>query len=323
MRKLKKGGARARSAWGARRAPREARGARSAPRNCYRHGVHPVLFSAFGQTVHSYVAATVLGYLAGVGCGVWLGLKDGRPLRDMIDLAIVVVISALLGSKLFHTLFEARGHVLSDGSTARGIIDLLKDDPWHWARLFEAGYVFYGGVVGAVAMGWLFTVRRGIPEPGGLGDYGVPGLLFGTFVGRIGCFLGGCCYGVPTSLPWAVTFPPGHPSGSVPVHPVELYDSAFGLVGLVALALLYKKRRFAGEALCAYIVCYAVWRFCTETVRADTDRGLWFHGLVSTSQLVALASLPVTIYVWRRNLRLARAGKLRDPREPLPATDPA
>jgi phosphatidylglycerol:prolipoprotein diacylglycerol transferase len=284
--------------------------------------VHPTLFHAFGETISSYAVANFVGYGAGVAIGFWLGLKDGRSLRDLIDLGIVVVVSALLGSKLFHTLFEAKGHLLSDGSTAGGLLDLLKDDPWHWARLFEAGYVFYGGVLGAIGMAYLFTVRRRIPDKGSIGDYGVPGLLFGTFIGRMGCFLAGCCYGVPTSMPWAVTFPDDHPTHGVPVHPTELYDAAFGLVGIVAYALLYKKRRFGGETLCAYVVAYAAWRFSTEMFRADADRGVWFGDTLSTSQLVALATIPATIFFWRRALRLVRAGKLRKPSDPLPAEDP-
>ena len=281
--------------------------------------MQPTLFHVFGEAVNAYAAGSVVGYGAGVLLGVYYGLKDGRPLRDLLDLGLVVVLSALLGAKLFHTLFEASGHVLSDGTTAGGLVDLLKDDPWHWARLFEAGYVFYGGVVGGIVIPWIFAMRRGIPDKGSIGDYAVPGLLFGTFVGRIGCFLGGCCYGRATDVPWAVHFPASHESLGAGIHPVQLYDAAFGLVGLIAFLVLFRRRRFGGELFCAYVVAYAVFRFCTEMLRADADRGLWLGGLVSTSQLVALVMIPPTILIWRRALRLVRAGQLRKPTDPLPA----
>lgn len=285
--------------------------------------MQPTLFHVAGEAVSSYAAGSVVGYVAGVLFGFYYGLRDGRSLRDLVDIGLVVVLSALLGSKLFHTLFEARGHILSDGSAASGVVDLLKDDPWHWARLFEAGYVFYGGVVGGIVLTYLFTVRRGVVDKGSVGDYAVPGLLFGTFVGRIGCFLGGCCYGRATDLPWGVVFPDGHESNGHAVHPVQLYDAAFGLVGLVAFIVLYPRRRFGGEMFCAYVASYAAFRFCTEMFRADSDRGLWLGGLVSTSQLVALVTLPVTLFIWRRGLRLVREGKMRRPSEPLPLEDPA
>jgi phosphatidylglycerol---prolipoprotein diacylglyceryl transferase len=285
--------------------------------------MHPVLFTAFGEPVHAYAATSTLGYVVGVLFGLWLGRRDGRPLAELLELALVVVLAALLGSKLFHVLFEASGHRLSDGSRADGLLDLLKDDPWHWARLFEAGYVFYGGVVGAIVLGVLFCLRRGIPDLGAIGDYAVPGILFGTFVGRIGCFLAGCCYGVETAVPWAVSFPAGHPSGGTHVHPVQLYDAAYGLFGLALALFLYKRRRFGGELFLAYLGSYAIFRFATEMLRADSDRGLWLQGAISTSQLISLVMLPLVFAVWFRSLRLVRAGRMRKPREPLAPAGPA
>lgn len=283
----------------------------------------PVLFVAFGESVHSYSVLVALGAGLGVVWGMALGRRDGRAWRDLVDLAIVVIIGGFLGAKVFHTFFEAAGHELTTGATATGVVDLLADDPWHWARLFEPGYVFYGAVVGAFLLGWLLMVRRALPDMWSVGDYATPGLLTGIFLGRVGCFLGGCCYGRGTDAAWAVTFPAGHAVAGVPVHPVQLYDAAFGLAGLVALAFLYGKRRFGGEALCAFFACYALYRFSTELFRADADRGLWLGGLLSTSQLVALATLPVTLWAWRRGLRLVRAGRIRKPSDPLPAEDPA
>ncbi|OGQ26823.1 MAG: hypothetical protein A2138_14455, partial [Deltaproteobacteria bacterium RBG_16_71_12] len=199
--------------------------------------MRPVLFEAFGETVHSYPALVALATIVGVAVGLALGRKDGRTWRDLIDLAIVVVVGALLGAKVFHTVFEAEGHHLTDGRIAKGVVDLVTDDPWHWARLFEAGYVFYGAVLGAFLLGWLFMVRRALPDKWSVGDYATPSLLAGILLGRLGCFLGGCCYGRATDVPWAVTFPAGHAAAGVAVHPVQLYDAAFGLIGLVAIAL--------------------------------------------------------------------------------------
>lgn len=283
----------------------------------------PVLFEAFGQSVHSYSLLVGVAATVGVVWGMFLGRKDGRSWRDLFDLAIVVIVGGFLGAKVFHTLFEAAGHELTDGTTAKGVLDLLADDPWHWARLFEPGYVFYGAVVGAFFITWLFMVRRALPDRWSIGDYATPGLLAGVLIGRLGCFLGGCCYGRAADVPWAVTFPAGHAAAGVPVHPVQLYDAAFGAVGLVVLAWLYKKRRFGGEALCAFFASYALYRFSTELLRADADRGLWLGGLLSTSQLVALATLPPTLFAWRRGLQLVRAGRMRKPTDPLPAEDPA
>ncbi len=278
--------------------------------------VHPVLFTLFETRVHAYAFITTVAYVLGTIVGVTLAHKDGRGARDILDGSIAAVLGGLLGSKVFHVLFEAAGHQLSDGTIAKGVIDLVKDDPWHWARLFEPGYVFYGGMIGASLVMYVFCVRRAFPDKGAVGDYAMPGVLFGIFIGRIGCFLAGCCYGAPTTWAWGVRFPASHETHGTLVHPVQLLDSSFGLLALIAMALLWKKRRFSGEAMCAITACYAVFRFGTEMLRADGDRGVWLLSL-STSQIVALCTLPLVLFVWWRCLRLVRAGKLRDPRTPI------
>lgn len=256
-----------------------------------------------------YVAATAAGYTLGVLIGFVLGLRDGRHWRDLTELGVVIVISGVLGAKVFHTLFEAKGHVLPDGQIAEGLLDLLRADPWHWARLFEAGYVYYGGVLMAIGMGYLYLRRGGFTRIGAFGDYAAPGFALGIFVGRLGCYTAGCCYGSPTSLPWAVVFPHGHASGGVPIHPVQLYDAAFGLVAFLLVLILHQKRRFPGETFALLIAAYSVWRFVTEMFRADADRGLWLSGALSTSQLVSLVVLPVTLFIWYRERNKARASE--------------
>jgi phosphatidylglycerol:prolipoprotein diacylglycerol transferase len=263
--------------------------------------VHPELLG-----VNVYVATTVMGYAIAVAWGFWLGMRDQRDPRDLLELGLVVVLSAVLGAKIFHTLFEAQGHNLPDGTTATGLLDLIKADPWHWARLFESGYVFYGGVVVAIGFTYLYTVRAGLPDKGSIGDYAAPGLALGIAIGRTGCFLAGCCYGTETDVAWAVVFPVGHASGSVPIHPVQLYDVFFGLSAAAACVWYYPRRRFGGDLFGMLVMAYAAWRFGTEIFRGDGDRGVWFAGSLSTSQLVSLAVLPVTVFFWNRARKLAR-----------------
>jgi phosphatidylglycerol:prolipoprotein diacylglycerol transferase len=255
--------------------------------------------------------AVVSAYAVGVAVFLWRGRRDGRPLADLLDLSLVAVLGGLLGAKVFHTVFEARGHVLTDGTSARGAVDLLRDDPWHWARFFEAGHVFYGGaLVGGAAL-WLLATRRAVPVKAALFDAAVPGVLAGVLIGRVGCFLAGCCYGAAlppgsTLAAIGVRFPPDHPTHGALVHPVELYDAAFGAVGLAVLgvrALVQAPSSvawggFPGGAACVAAAAYAVHRFATEVWRADVDRGLWLGGALSTAQIVSLVVFPVAVVLW-------------------------
>jgi phosphatidylglycerol:prolipoprotein diacylglycerol transferase len=275
--------------------------------------VHPILFTAFGTAVPAYAASTVLAYALAVVIGIALGLKDGRDLRDLIEMGLVVVISAVLGAKVFHTVFEAKGHDLGDGRIAASVWELLAVDPWHWARLFEPGYAFYGGAVFGTGFAYLFAVRRELPNMGAFGDYAVPGFALAMAIGRVGCFLAGCCYGGPTTSSLGVVFPAGHPSHGVPVHPVQLYEALFCFSCFVASIALWRRRRFGGELFCAWVVAYAVWRLLIEFLRDDADRGMWLGGTLSTSQLVSLAALPVAVFFWVRALRRARRDVVASP----------
>lgn len=260
--------------------------------------MQPVLFEIAGVKVQAYVVATVLGYAVATGIGLWLGRKDGRDWRDLFDGAIVLVISAVMGAKLFHVLFEAEGHVLGGGQIAHSVWDLLRADPWHWARLFEPGYVFYGGVVVASLMVLLFVYRRAIEDPFAAGDYAAPGFALGIAIGRLGCYFAGCCFGVPTDVPWAVHFPASHATGGVGVHPTQLYDVAFGLVAFAACVWYWPRRKFGGDLFARLLVAYGTWRFLVEFFRGDGDRGVWLGGALSTSQLVSLTVVPITCAVW-------------------------
>lgn len=259
--------------------------------------MYETLFTLFGFEVNAYATITICGYGLGLAIGIYLGLKDGRAWRDMMDGGIVVVISAVFGAKLFHFLFESRGHALPDGRIAEGAWDVFLVDPWHWVRIFQPGYVFYGGVIVATLMGFLFAIRRGVEDPTSAGDYAAPGLALGIFFGRLGCLAAGCCYGSPTDVSWAISFPESHATAGSLIHPVQIYDATFGLLAFIGCLYFYKRRRFGGDLLAGILVFYALWRFVTEMFRADDDRGVWLLGL-STSQLVSLLLFPAGFAIW-------------------------
>lgn len=166
------------------------------------------------------------------------------------------------------------------------------------------GLVFYGAVPTGLLASYL--AARGFELPWlRLVDLSVPGIAAGHALGRVGCFLGGCCYGVPWDGPLAVTAthelsPAAHPP--VPRHPVQLYE-AVGLMMLAfAFAVVPARRIGDGGRALAYIALYAVLRFSMELLRGDTLRGVWALG-VSTSQLVSIACFAVALVlgvrVWR------------------------
>jgi len=135
-------------------------------------------------------------------------------------------------------------------------------------------------------------------------------VALGQAIGRLGCFAAGCCYGKVCDRPWAVTFHDAYATRAVgtplevPLHPTQLYESAAALLIFFGLLWLSGRKRFEGQVALVYLVFYAATRFVIEFYRGDAARGTVFHGLLSTSQfiaiLVAVAAGVLYPYLMRR-----------------------
>ena len=236
-------------------------------------------------------------FLAGL-IFIRLGVKDGRSFRLCFDAFGVAVIFAIFGAKIAHVLFESRGHRLSSGGIATGILDLLRDDPLHFMRILSPGYVFYGGLLFGVLALFAYLSFRQVSRPWAFADYAAPGIAVSILVGRFGCFMAGCCFGAPTDFVMSYTYKTGPLSELGPIHPVQLYDASFGLFALLFLFKWYDKKRADGQVFIGMMLCYSIWRFLTEFLRGDLGRGLYFGGLLSTSQLISLAVFSVCLVLW-------------------------
>jgi phosphatidylglycerol---prolipoprotein diacylglyceryl transferase len=116
-------------------------------------------------------------------------------------------------------------------------------------------------------------------------------------VGRLACFVGGCCFGKPTSLPWGVVFHDG-----IPRHPTQLYEAAFHASAAVFLAWTERRGLFRLQRIKFYLIAYLVYRFFTEFIRPEPVVAL---GLTAY-QWGALALLPVFAWLWHRDARAAQ-----------------
>ena len=151
-----------------------------------------------------------------------------------------------------------------------------------WSRPVETlryGFVFYGGLLGALAAGWALCRRRGWDLLRVAGPFAAA-LPLGQAVGRVGCLLAGCCYGRPSALLGGGR------------HPAPLYEA------LLCLALFAWLRTQKRDLLLRYLVGYAMIRFSVEFFRGD-DRGGFLLGL-SPSQWLALATAATAAHFARR-----------------------
>jgi phosphatidylglycerol:prolipoprotein diacylglycerol transferase len=129
-----------------------------------------------------------------------------------------------------------------------------------------------------------------------------PYIALGHAFGRLGCFFAGCCYGAPCSGPVCITFNDPHslaPLG-VPLFPTQLMESGGDLIIFGALIFLRRYKTFDGQLFWLYPLFYSVLRFTVEFFRGDAVRGLYFGGLVSTSQIIAVFMFGFSLLMFRR-----------------------
>ncbi len=255
--------------------------------------MHPVLFEIRGWPVYSYGVLLAAAYLAGLQMAVVRARRAGLDGAKVMDFGIYLIIAALIGAKLMLVVVD---------------FNTFKQNPRELLSLARAGGVFYGGLIAAVGVG-LWLVKRYKLPVWTTGDLMAPGIALGHVIGRVGCLMAGCCYGRPTTVPWAVTFTNpdaatnvGTPLG-IPLHPTQLYDAGAELIILAALLATERRgRTFPGRTFWLYLLLYAISRFIIEFFRGD-DRGMVFN-VLSTSQVVAAAIVPISLFMlWRLRAR--------------------
>lgn len=258
--------------------------------------MHPVLFELpfVHLKVHSYGLLVALGFLAAMAWIRYQAPRAGLPAGKMLDLAFLMLLVALLGSRLAYLVVEWR-HFLKH--------------PGEIVQIWEGGLVFYGGLILCIPAAYYYTRRQGFAFLK-VADLFMPGVALGHALGRLGCFLAGCCYGKQCAVGawYAAIFPstPGSlaPAG-VPLFPTQLMEAASELIIFLLLAWKSRKKGFDGQILLLYLMAYAILRFGIEFLRGDRERGLYFNEAISFSQILSIllfvCALSVLLYRRRRS----------------------
>jgi phosphatidylglycerol---prolipoprotein diacylglyceryl transferase len=238
-------------------------------------------------TLHTYGVLLALAFVAGLWVASRQARRAGMDPAMVTDMAVYVLIAGLIGAKVALLFIEW---------------SYYSENPREIFSILQSGGVFYGGLLAAVPVAWWYTRRHNL-DPWATADVLAPGVVLGQAVGRLGCFAAGCCYGRPTSVPWAVTF--RNPLAArivgtpldVPLHPTQLYEAAATLLIFFVLLWLARHQRFRGQIVLTYVLLYSIARFVIEFYRGDAARGSVFGGMMSTSQLIA-AILIVAILLY-------------------------
>lgn len=245
--------------------------------------------------ISGYGLMIAVGLVASGLVGWRLVRRFALDMNDFLLLATYTVALGVAGAKIAYLALNA------------GRIQWSRIlEPAYLNMLLSGGFIFYGGVPFGLLGLWLAGRLHHIQVRPYL-RIGVPLLPLTHACGRVGCYLAGCCFGIPYDGPFAVTYrtSAGAPVG-VPLFPVQLLEAALVLAIAGLLLALCLRRWRELPLLGLYLGLYGVVRFCLEYLRYDAERGrfLWF----STSQWVSIVMVTAAA-----GLLASQRGKLRLP----------
>lgn len=257
--------------------------------------MRPFLFPETFLETPTYFVLYLFGFLGAILLMIHLTKRyELNPVRA-IDLGLVSFLGGFFGSRLFHIVIEAPSYYL--------------DHPIRIFYFWQGGFVLYGGLIVGVITGVAF-LKYFKEDVWKWADLCAAPLLLGIGIGRMGCLAAGCCYGRPTDWWWGLVF--SDPRSAAPLHrllhPTQLLEALFCmlLAGAVVLFVRHPLKKPGGIFLLS-LSAYAVFRFFNEYLRGDFERGVYFGGQFSTSQLISLVSiLGIWILILWRYLRIRR-----------------
>src|SRR6266545_3520759 len=159
----------------------------------------PTPWGAF--PIYGYGLMMVIGFLLAVELAKFLARRRGIDPELFVNAALLALITGIIGARLSHVLENLPEYTRSDRSAAQNL--------WNMINIRSGGLSFYGGLILAFPVVVAYGIWKKVNIRTGM-DIVAPAITLGLAIGRIGCFLNGCCYGVecdPNKVPWAVSFP--------------------------------------------------------------------------------------------------------------------
>ncbi len=215
----------------------------------------------------------------------------GIESEKISEMVLYVIIASIIGGKVFLFLADLPRYIT---------------DPSQIFNDFGSGFVFYGSFLFAVPTLLWFYRKNKIPVLKMLDITAMGGTIVHG-LGKIGCFMSGCCHGKVCDAAFGVVF--SHPETNaepmnMPLYPVQLIDSAMILGIGILLYFVKKKKQFDGQLLLLYAILYGIGRFFTEFLRGDEGRGN--IGPLSHSQFIGLIIASISGYFYVKLLKKSK-----------------
>lgn len=245
------------------------------------------LWSRHEIKLHSYGFFLVVGFFSGTWNACQEARRRGYDPNLILDMALPMLAVTVLMCRLLY--------VILDWNQFHSF--------WEIFQVWSGGLSFHGAIIGGAMVGGYYAWTRRIGF-WALLDIITPSVFLGYFFGRLGCLFNGCCYGGPTSVPWAMQFPDeAHPGLlTPPSHPTQLYSAALALALFVWMQHAKKQprfNRFAGQPTLLFLALYALERGFVEIFRNGATAGTVLGTTwLTQAQFVSIVGLGVIAVLW-------------------------
>ncbi|MCX5688029.1 MAG: prolipoprotein diacylglyceryl transferase [Candidatus Omnitrophica bacterium] len=237
--------------------------------------MHPIIAKIGFFTIYSYGMMVAIAFLFGIFIAKLEAIRKKINPDLVYDFSFYVLVGSIISARIYYIFFF-------------DIKDFL-NNPVYIFKVWEGGLSIHGGIFGGIITGLIFSRIRKVSF-WVLADLIAPSIILGQAIGRIGCFLNGCCSGVSMK-----------PFCGMNSHPTQIYELILDFIGFLLLWNLRKKIRFESGLFLLYIMMYAVIRIIVSQFRADNlyllGTNLTLAGL--TSVIIFMAAM--ILYIKKRH----------------------
>jgi len=246
----------------------------------------PRILSIGPVSVYSYGVMVFLAVVAGFAV-LKKTVGEAISRQKIEDVVFFAVLWGLIGARVFYFIFWDR--------------QILLQNPLSFFYVWQGGLAIFGGLFGSVAALFYYSKKLKIPFLKLL-DFFSPAFALGQSIGRIGCFLSGCCYGKPTNAFFGIRFT--NPETLAPIgmkiYPTQLMECVLNFI--LFIFLLNVKKKKDGDVFAFYLLGYPAIRFFLEFLRGDTVSGIF--GLTAIQNIAMICVIfGLVLKLWKRNLK--------------------
>ena len=259
--------------------------------------MYRILFTIGSFPIYSYGVMIALAFITAILLAMKEAKKSGENPERILDLSLYVIVGALIGGRL--------GYILT-------YLDYYMKNPVKILYFRQGGLSFLGGFLVAYSLCWLYVKRTKISF-WKYADFAAPSIAIGIGIGRIGCFLNGCCFGLVTEN-YGIKFPSLHmppvylqqlndgliASGSsctLPVIPTQLYTSLYGFLIFFILHWMKKYKKYDGFLMLSFFILYSISRFTIEFFRFYENNYKVFNLFTITQTILIVVVLVSLVFM--------------------------